>query len=121
MSGIRENHRRTDDPERPRTNAQRLRSIRRLTQQTLSNYVECSTIKLQAREVSLTYTDLLVKSRGKTLWENTRDSMQTLTDDGIHLLSEINIGVAVALEDGFGGCRSSEMQTRRDYQRFQRG
>ncbi|MXY27435.1 2-oxo acid dehydrogenase subunit E2, partial [Candidatus Poribacteria bacterium] len=55
--------------------------------------------KLQAREVSLTYTDLLVKVVANALQEHPRLNA-TLTDDGIHLLSEINIGVAVALEDG---------------------
>ena len=55
--------------------------------------------KLQTREVSLTYTDLLVKVVANALREHPRLNA-TLTDDGIHLLSEINIGVAVALEDG---------------------
>lgn len=55
--------------------------------------------KLQAREVNLTYTDLLVKVVANALQEHPRLNA-TLTDDGIHLLSEINIGVAVALEDG---------------------
>ena len=55
--------------------------------------------KLQAREVSLTYTDLLVKVVANALQEHPRLNA-TLTDEGIHLLPEINIGVAVALEDG---------------------
>ena len=55
--------------------------------------------KLQAREVSLTYTDLLVKVVANALREHPRLNA-TLTDEGIHLLEEINIGVAVALEDG---------------------
>lgn len=55
--------------------------------------------KLQAREVSLTYTDLLVKVVANALQEHPRLNA-TLTDEGIHLLAEINIGVAVALEDG---------------------
>ena len=55
--------------------------------------------KLQAREVSITYTDLLVKVVANALGEHPRLNA-TLTDEGIHLLSEINIGVAVALEDG---------------------
>ena len=55
--------------------------------------------KLQAREVSLTYTDLLVKVVANALREHPRLNA-TLTDEGIHLLSDINIGVAVALEDG---------------------
>ncbi len=55
--------------------------------------------KLQAREVNLTYTDLLVKVVANALGEHPRLNA-TLTDEGIHLLPEINIGVAVALEDG---------------------
>ena len=55
--------------------------------------------KLQAREVSLTYTDLLVKVVANALGEHPRLNA-TLTDEGIQLLTEINIGVAVALEDG---------------------
>ena len=55
--------------------------------------------KLQARAVSLTYTDLLVKVVANALREHPRLNA-TLTDEGIHLLPEINIGVAVALEDG---------------------
>ena len=55
--------------------------------------------KLQAREVSLTYTDLLVKVVANALQEHPRLNA-TLTDEGIHLLPEVNIGVAVALEDG---------------------
>ena len=55
--------------------------------------------KLQTREVSITYTDLLVKVVANALREHPRLNA-TLTDEGIHLLPEINIGVAVALEDG---------------------
>ena len=55
--------------------------------------------KLQTREVSLTYTDLLVKVVANALGEHPRLNA-TLTDEGIHLLPEINIGVAVALDDG---------------------
>ena len=55
--------------------------------------------KLQAKDVSLTYTDLLVKVVANALREHPRLNA-TLTDEGIHLLQEINIGVAVALEDG---------------------
>ncbi len=55
--------------------------------------------KLQAREVNITYTDLLVKVVANALGEHPRLNA-TLTDEGIHLLPEINIGVAVALEDG---------------------
>lgn len=55
--------------------------------------------ELQKREISLTYTDLLVKIVANTLREH-RLLNATLTDEGIHLLADINIGVAVALEEG---------------------
>ncbi len=55
--------------------------------------------KLAARDITLTYTDLLVKMATNALRTHPRLNA-TLTDDGIHLLEEINIGVAVALEDG---------------------
>lgn len=55
--------------------------------------------ELQKREVSLTYTDLLVKIVAIALREH-RPLNATLTDEGIHMLADINIGVAVALEDG---------------------
>ncbi len=55
--------------------------------------------ELQKREVSLTYTDLIVKIIANALREHPRLNA-TLTDDGIRLLADINIGVAVALEDG---------------------
>ena len=55
--------------------------------------------ELQKREVSLTYTDLLVKIVAIALQEH-RPLNATLTDEGIHLLADINIGVAVALEEG---------------------
>ena len=55
--------------------------------------------KLQAKEISLTYTDLLVKVVANALREHPRLNA-TLTEEGIHLLPEVNIGVAVALEDG---------------------
>ncbi len=55
--------------------------------------------KLQAKEISLTYTDLLVKVVANALGEHPRLNA-TLTNEGIHLLTEINIGVAVTLEDG---------------------
>ena len=55
--------------------------------------------KLAARDVTLTYTDMLVKVVANALRVHPRLNA-TLTDDGIHLLEEINIGVAVALEDG---------------------
>ncbi len=54
---------------------------------------------LQGQEVNLTYTDLIVKIVATALRENPRLNA-TLTDEGIQMLADINIGVAVALEDG---------------------
>ena len=55
--------------------------------------------KLQEQGVKLTYTDLIVKIIANALREHPRLNA-TLTDGGIHMLGDINIGVAVALEDG---------------------
>ena len=74
--------------------------------------------KLQAREVSLTYTDLLVKVVANALGEHPRLNA-TLTDEGIHLLPEINIGVAVALEDGLVGSGRPKCRQGHGYRIFQ--
>ena len=55
--------------------------------------------ELQKRDISITYTDLIVKITAKTLQEHPRLNA-TLIDEGIQMLTDINIGVAVALEDG---------------------
>ncbi len=55
--------------------------------------------ELQKRDISLTYTDLIVKIIAKALQEHPRLNA-TLTDEGIQIITDINIGVAVALEDG---------------------
>ena len=55
--------------------------------------------KLSEKDVTLTYTDLLVKVVAHALREHPRIN-STLAEDGIHLIDQINIGVAVALEDG---------------------
>ncbi|MDE0089697.1 MAG: 2-oxo acid dehydrogenase subunit E2 [Candidatus Poribacteria bacterium] len=55
--------------------------------------------ELEKREMSLTYTDLLIKIVAIALREH-RLLNATLTDEGIHMLADINIGVAVALEEG---------------------
>ena len=55
--------------------------------------------KLAGKGVKLTYTDLLVKVAAHALRDHPRLNA-TLADDGIHLLNQINIGVAVALADG---------------------
>ncbi len=97
MSGIRE-----IIAERMTLSVQTNASVTLHTEVDATNFVELRGMlndKLQAREVSLTYTDLLVKVVANALGGHPRLNA-TLTDDGIHLLSEINIGVAVALEDG---------------------
>ncbi|MCH8295912.1 2-oxo acid dehydrogenase subunit E2 [Candidatus Poribacteria bacterium] len=55
--------------------------------------------KLSAKAVKLSYTDLLVKVVANALRQYPRLN-STLKEDGIHLMEEINIGIAVALEDG---------------------
>ena len=55
--------------------------------------------ELQQKEISLTYTDLLVKVVANTL-QTHQQLNATLTEEGIQLIGEINIGVAVALEEG---------------------
>jgi len=50
-------------------------------------------------EFDLTYTDLIVKAVAKALKQHARLN-STLIGDEIHLLLEIHIGVAVAMEDG---------------------
>lgn len=55
--------------------------------------------ELQKRDISLTYTDLIVKITAKALQEHPRLNA-TLIDEGIQIITDINIGVAVALEDG---------------------
>ncbi len=55
--------------------------------------------ELQKRDISITYTDLIVKITAKALQEHPRLNA-TLIDEGIQIITDINIGVAVALEDG---------------------
>lgn len=55
--------------------------------------------ELQKRDISLTYTDLIVKITAKALQEHPRLNA-TLIHEGIQIITDINIGVAVALEDG---------------------
>ena len=55
--------------------------------------------ELQQQEINLTYTDLIVKIVTTALQKH-RLLNTTLTDEGIHMLADINIGVAVALADG---------------------
>ena len=97
MSGIRE-----IIAERMTLSVQTNASVTLHTEVDATAFVELRSMlndKLQAREVSLTYTDLLVKVVANALGDHPRLNA-TLTDEGIHLLSDINIGVAVALDDG---------------------
>ncbi len=55
--------------------------------------------ELQKRDISLTYTDLIIKITAKALQEHPRLNA-TLIDEGIQIITDINIGVAVALENG---------------------
>ena len=55
--------------------------------------------ELQKKDISLTYTDLIVKITAKALQEHPQLNA-TLIDEGIQMLTDINIGVAVALEEG---------------------
>lgn len=55
--------------------------------------------ELQKSDISITYTDLIVKITAKALQEHPRLNA-TLIDEGIQIITDINIGVAVALEDG---------------------
>ena len=54
---------------------------------------------LHEQDVKLTYTDLIVKITARGLQQHPRLNA-TLNDDKIELLKEINIGVAVALDNG---------------------
>lgn len=54
---------------------------------------------LQEQDVKLTYTDLIVKITASGLQKHPRLNA-TLSDEKIELLKDINIGVAVALDDG---------------------
>ncbi len=56
-------------------------------------------VQQQQQEINITYTDLIVKIVATTLREHPNINA-TLTDEGIHILADINIGVAVALDDG---------------------
>ncbi len=55
--------------------------------------------ELQKSDISITYTDLIVKITAKALQEHPRLNA-TLIDEGIQIITDINVGVAVALEDG---------------------
>lgn len=78
-------------------------SLRQTAQVTVTTEIDVTElVKLRSQlkaEFSLTYTDLIIKAVAKTLRQHPRLN-STLIGDEIQLLSEIHIGMAVALEDG---------------------
>jgi len=80
-----------------------MQSIRTAAIVTLNTEVDATALvelrTLLADKADISYTDLLVKIVAKALRQHpTLNS--TLAEDGIHILEQINIGVAVALDDG---------------------
>jgi pyruvate dehydrogenase E2 component (dihydrolipoamide acetyltransferase) len=78
-------------------------SLQTMAQVTLHTEVDATElVKLREQlkqEFDLTYTDLVIKAVAKALREHPLLNA-TLVGDEIHLLEEIHIGMAVALEDG---------------------
>jgi len=78
-------------------------SLQQAAQVTVTTEIDVTElIKLRAQlktEFSLTYTDLLIKAVAKALKQHPQLN-STLIGDEIHLLPEIHIGMAVALDDG---------------------
>jgi pyruvate dehydrogenase E2 component (dihydrolipoamide acetyltransferase) len=78
-------------------------SLQTMAQVTLHTEVDATElVKLREQlkqEFDLTYTDLIIKAVAKALQAHPLLNA-TLVGDEIHLLEEIHIGVAVALEDG---------------------
>jgi pyruvate dehydrogenase E2 component (dihydrolipoyllysine-residue acetyltransferase) len=62
-------------------------------------FVESSRAAEKANDVHITYTDILVKAAAKAL-ENHPIMNSTLENGNIKILENINIGVAVAIDDG---------------------
>ena len=56
--------------------------------------------KAESTGISVSYTDLLVKIVALALRKHPMLN-STLSEDGIHILEQINIGVAIALDEGF--------------------
>ena len=80
-----------------------LDSLRQTAQVTVTSEADVTDlVKLRSQlktEFDLSYTDLIVKAVAKALKQHPRLN-STLIGDEVYLLSEIHIGVAVALEDG---------------------
>lgn len=79
---------------------QSLQEMAQLTLHTEADVTELVALRTRLKEKHpITYTDLLVKASAKALQEHPHLNA-TLKDDTIHLLPEIHIGMAVALESG---------------------
>jgi len=80
-----------------------LESLQQTAQVTLTTEVDVTElVKLRTQlktEFALTYTDLIIKAVAKALKQHPRLNA-TLSGDEIQLLAEINVGMAVALEEG---------------------
>ncbi|MCG3207676.1 MAG: Dihydrolipoyllysine-residue acetyltransferase component of pyruvate dehydrogenase complex [Anaerolineae bacterium] len=80
-----------------------LESLRQAAQVTVTTEVDVTElVKLRTQlktEFTLTYTDLIIKAVAKALKQHPRLNA-TLNGDEIQLLSEIHIGMAVALDEG---------------------
>jgi pyruvate dehydrogenase E2 component (dihydrolipoamide acetyltransferase) len=80
-----------------------MNSLHQMAQVTVTTEVDVTElVKLRDQlksEFDLTYTDLIIKAVAKALKQQPRLNA-TLIGDEIHLLSEIHIGMAVALEEG---------------------
>lgn len=78
-------------------------SLHQMAQLTVAAEVDVTElVKLRTQlkaEFNLTYTDLIIKIVAKALKQHPRLNA-TLIGDEIHLLSEVHIGIAVALEEG---------------------
>ncbi|MFQ6044311.1 MAG: dihydrolipoamide acetyltransferase family protein, partial [Candidatus Poribacteria bacterium] len=60
--------------------------------------------KAESTGVSVSYTDLLVKIVALALRKHPMLN-STLSEDGVHILEQINIGVAIALDEGSQFCK----------------
>jgi len=80
-----------------------LESLQTSAQLTLASEADVTALvqqrELLSRQFEITYTDLLIKAAALALRKHPRLNA-AVVDQQIHLLPEIHIGVAVALEDG---------------------
>lgn len=88
-----------------RTIARRMReSLSTAAQATHEMDIDCSEMvrlkaDLDGRQVEVSYTDIIVKALGAALRQHPLMS-STWTDQGILMREQVNVGVAVALDDG---------------------